>query len=121
MFKVVMIKPFRIKIRNTSIDKLKKNYNHFFPVLFRQWSALQELVNNEPGHGRINNETLERIRKNYSPAPSIRVQRTASAKRNYYQPYNENQLEPLVETSAQSLCDASDLSFDDDSRLVICS
>ena len=80
---------------------------------------MQELVNNEPVHSRINNETLERIRKNYSPAPSIRVQRTASAKRNYYQPHNENQLEPLVETSAQSLCDASDLSFDDDSRLVL--
>ena len=77
------------------------------------------MVNNEPVHSRINNETLERIRKNYSPAPSIRVQRTASAKRNYYQPHNENQLEPLVETSAQSLCDASDLSFDDDSRLVL--
>jgi len=91
------------------VEKEKENMQ-------KQWSALQELVNNEPGHSRINNETLERIRKNYSPAPSIRVQRTASAKRNYYQPHNENQLEPLVETSAQSLCDASDLSFDDDSR-----
>ena len=77
---------------------------------------MQELVNNEPGHSRINNETLERIRKNYSPAPSIRVQRTASAKRNYYQPHNENQLEPLVETSAQSLCDASDENIEAESQ-----
>ena len=67
------------------------------------------------GNSQINNATLESIRKNYSPAPSIRVQRTASAKRNFYQPH-DNKMEALVETSAQSLLDASDLSFDDDSR-----
>jgi len=79
----------------------------------KQWIALTDMING--GNSQINNATLESIRKNYSPAPSIRVQRTASAKRNFYQPH-DNKMEALVETSARSLLDASDLSFDDDSR-----
>ena len=81
-------------------------------MLQSQWAALQDLVNKEPQNSKINHETLDRIQRSFSSVPSINVQRTASARRNYYQP-RDNQMEPLVEN--ESLCDASDL-FDDDSR-----
>ena len=78
--------------------------------LQKQWFALQDMINKGGNHSLINNETLEMIRKNYSPAAS-RVQRTPSAKRNYYR--EQDNMAPLVEQSAESLIDASELSFDD--------
>lgn len=75
--------------------------------LQRQWHALQDLVNTaEPV--KINNETLEKIRSNYSPAMK-KVQRTPSAKRNYL----TDNMAPLIEQEQESLMDASELSFDD--------
>lgn len=80
--------------------------------LQRQWAQLQDIVNGPDGSSKINNETLEKIRRIQSPANSIqRVQRTPSAKRNYYA-HQEN-MGALIEQSAESLLDASELSFDD--------
>ena len=73
--------------------------------LQRQWHALQDLVNADSV--KINNETLEKIRNNYSPAMK-KVQRTPSAKRSYL-----TDMGPLVEQEQESLMDASELSFDD--------
>ena len=90
---------------------------HF--LLFRQWSALQDVVNKDSGSSKINNETLQQIRINNSPAPqNIRLQRAASAKKKkFYQPHDEK-IEELNDTLALSMCNASDLSIfsDDNSR-----
>ena len=90
---------------------------HF--LLFRQWSALQDVVNKDSGSSKINNETLEQIRINNSPAPqNIKLQRAASAKKKkFYQPFDEK-IEELNDTLALSMCNASDLSIfsDDNSR-----
>ena len=69
----------------------------------RQWHALQDLVNTDTV--KINNETLERIRSNYSPANMKKVQRTPSAKRNYL----TDNMTPLIEQEQESLMDASEL------------
>ena len=90
---------------------------HF--LFFRQWSALQDVVNKDSGSSKINNETLQQIRINNSPAPqNIKLQRAASAKKKkFYQPHDEK-IEELNDTLALSMCNASDLSIfsDDDSR-----
>lgn len=78
--------------------------------LQRQWSALQDMINSDGGGLKINNDTLQSIRSRYSPAAN-RVQRTPSAKRNYYR--DDANMAPLVEQSAESLLDASELSYDD--------
>jgi len=87
--------------------------------LQRQWSALQDLVNKDSGTRKINNETLQQIRINNSPAPqNTKLQRAASAKKKkFYQPYDEK-IEELNDTLALSMCNASDLSIfsDDNSR-----
>ena len=90
-----------------------------FPYsLQRQWFALQELVNHDGIAKNITNETLQSIRNQISP--NVRgnngvnhVQRTPSAKRNYF---NKENMTPLVEQSQESIIDASELDFDDDSR-----
>ena len=78
--------------------------------LQRQWFALQDLVNSDGGKLKIDNDTLQSLRNQFSPANNRNVQRTPSAKRNYY--HHEN-MAPLVEQSAESLVDASELSYDD--------
>ena len=73
-----------------------------FPYsLQRQWFALQELVNHDGIAKNITNETLQSIRNQISP--NVRgnngvnhVQRTPSAKRNYF---NKENMTPLVEQS----------------------
>ena len=81
--------------------------------LQRQWFALQELVNHD-GAKNITNETLQSIRNQISPnVRNVNVQRTPSAKRNYF---NKENMTPLVEQSQESIIDASELDFDDDSR-----
>ena len=91
---------------------------HYF-LLYRQWSALQDVVNKDSGSSKINNETLQQIRINNSPAPqNTKLQRAASAKKKkFYQPHDEK-IEELNDTLALSMCNASDLSIfsDDDSR-----
>ena len=91
----------------------------YYFLLFRQWSALQDVVNKDSGSSKINNETLQQIRINNSPAPqNTKLQRAASAKKKkFYQPYDEK-IEELNDTLALSMCNASDLSIfsDDDSR-----
>ena len=91
----------------------------YYFLLFRQWSALQDVVNKDSGSNKINNETLQQIRINNSPAPqNTKLQRAASAKKKkFYQPYDEK-IEELNDTLALSMCNASDLSIfsDDDSR-----
>ena len=86
-------------------------------LLFRQWSALQDVVNKDSGTRKINNETLQQIRINNSPAPqNTKLQRAASAKKKkFYQPYDEK-IEELNDTLALSMCNASNLGiFSDDS------
>ena len=77
------------------------------------------MVNKDSGSSKINNETLEQIRINNSPAPqNTKLQRAASAKKKkFYQPYDEK-IEELNDTLALSMCNASDLSIfsDDNSR-----
>jgi len=82
--------------------------------LQRQWFALQEMVNSD-GAKNITNETLQSIRNQISPnvRNNVNVQRTPSAKRNYF---NKENMTPLVEQSQESIIDASELDFDDDSR-----
>ena len=91
----------------------------YYFLLFRQWSALQDVVNKDSGSSKINNETLQQIRINNSPAPqNIKLQRAASAKKKkFYQPYDDK-IEELDDTLALSMCNASDLSIfsDGDSR-----
>ena len=77
------------------------------------------MVNKDSGSNKINNETLQQIRINNSPAPqNTKLQRAASAKKKkFYQPYDEK-IEELNDTLALSMCNASDLSIfsDDNSR-----
>ena len=91
----------------------------YYFLLFRQWSALQDVVNKDSGSKKINNETLQLIRINNSPAPqNTKLQRAASAKKKkFYQPHDDK-IEELNDTLALSMCNASDLSIfsDDNSR-----
>ena len=112
--KEVAAKELKIKQAREMVNlemRERARIEHDRDNLQRQWYALQELVNTDGGSKNIDNDTLQSIRSKFSPAITKHVQRTPSAKRHYYN--QQENMGPLVEQSAESLVDASELSYDD--------